>query len=65
MVKHFPKILASEGKATMSTYMMWMRTLFTDQKMCIMLKIKLLVLKLDFITLKSNEGLAALKGGPK
>ena len=37
-----------------------MRVLFTYQNMCIMLKIHLVHLKSDFITLKSIEGLAAL-----
>ena len=35
-----------------------MRVLFTDQNMCITLKIQLIHLKLDFITLKFSEGLA-------
>ena len=37
----------------------WIHDLFTYQNMCIMLKIPLLYLKSDFITLKSLEELAA------
>ena len=37
--------------------MLWMRVLLTYQNMCITLKSHL---QLDFITLKSSEGLAAL-----
>ena len=44
--------------------MSWMRFLVTYQNMCIMLKIQLLRLKSDFITLQSIEGLAAQLVGP-
>lgn len=39
---------------------LWVHVLFTYQNMCIALKIQLLHLKLDFFTLKSSEGFAAL-----
>ena len=40
--------------------MLWMHVQITYQIMCITLKIQLLRLTLDFITLKSSEVLAAL-----
>ena len=39
---------------------LWMRILFTPPNICVTLKVQLLLLKSDFITLKSSGGLAAL-----
>ena len=44
--------------------MMWMCVLFTYQNVCISLKIQLLRLKSDFMTLESSAGLAALISHP-